>query len=236
MKRTLSMVFFATFLIISNLCALDHKHYHKAFFGKVNEVNICYIYMPKNLSTYLRKCFYRHPKMYPYKKIAKAHGSFIKVICVRDPLYRAISCYNEVMKLRRDSPKDKTVESQFWKTRENIRKSFSLFLDEIENNFYDPHINHQHLALSRIGLTLADIDFVILQSKAAEDLKTFNRKYPIPMKPAERNRTPSKTKLILKRYIQEDSGIREKIRKLWEKDFEFYEEAKKRRLEILKNF
>ena len=232
--------FLIILLFTIQMLARDHLHYQYCFVGKRKAKSICFINIPKNCSSYLRDRLFKncHMNYSKYESIEEKSKPFFKIICVRDPLYRPIASYNEVLKLRKDGEGGfrKTVHMEFWKQRKDVCLSFKTFLTEIEDNFYDPHISYQYNALERIGLTLEDVDFVFLKEEIEQDIAAFEEKYgkskPCPI----RNSTPLHTKKILKAYIDNHPDIQAQIRKLWAKDFEFYEAAKKRRLEILDNF
>ncbi len=168
----------------------------------------------------------------PFDHVKNNLDEYIKFISVRHPLYRPVSIYAEVMKLRKMT-QEKTKKTNFYQYREDLKKSFRTFLDEIEDNFYDPHISHQYLALQRKNLTLDDMDYIFLFENLDWDLKHFCAHQNIPYLKNDKNITPSSQKETLIDLINSEPRLRKQIRKLWAKDFEFYESAKLRREEIL---
>ena len=232
-------VFLSAFLMFSSLNAQGSMYYPTVFFGKSKGFPICLINIPKNCSTYLRHhLFNEHkPKYMTFDPLRPKMNHFLKVMCIRDPMYRSIACYNEVMKLRKGcGVQKKTMSMDFWKCRDDVCLSFTTFLREIDGNFFEPHISHQYRCLRDKGLMLRHIDFIFLQEEMEHDIQLFDKKYGRDVTTVEMNVTPDRIKKILVEHIDNHPGIQAQIRKLWAEDFEFYEAAKKRRLEILQGF
>ncbi len=150
-------------------------------------------------------------------------------------MYRAYSIYFEVMKLRPDGDPNITKATEFYKHRADLTRSFEIFLEEIENNFYDAHISHQHLFLEKNHLQFSDLDFIFLFEELESDLNIFEQIFPLTLKKRCFVRGQLDQKTILHEFIDSNPRIQAKIRQLWAKDFEFYEEAKEAREAILNN-
>ena len=216
----------------------DFANYRRCFIGEINHQRVCYFWIQKNASMFLRESLFgrnanKCVKYYADYMKSRNPDDFQKIICVRDPLYRPISCYNEVLKLRPSGMQSITKQMQFYKCRHDLYKSFRTFLDEIEDNFYEPHISHQYIQLSRNGLTLEDMDYIFLFENLPEDFLRFRQKFQINALDEPQNTTPKTKKSALVEFIDANPDIQKKIRKIWAKDFEFYEEAKKRRQALL---
>ena len=218
--------FFTTIAAYTN----DHHHYQRCFFGSNGKENICFFNMPKNATTFLRKTLFKDRfDQLMYEQVVKNHSDFIKIACFRDPLYRPISMYNEVLKLRKGRGPEssrKTKSMRFYKLRHNPRLSFKTFLDEITDNFYETHINHQHLALEKCKVQLEDLDVIFLCETLFDDLQLYKKKHKIKPFTSELYASPQNLKECLKSYIDENPKIQQKIRTLWAKDFKLYEAAK----------
>jgi hypothetical protein len=188
-----------------------------------------FIFIPKNGSSTFR-IVVNTLHLVPYD-----HSRFknsTKILIVRDPIYRPISIYSEVMKLRHE--KNRTISEEFYKNRENIAESFKQFLLAIRNDFYEPHITTQCSFLDVKELTLDDIDFVLLFENLDEDMRIFCDLNDITYHNYTENVASTYMKEVLKELIISDEEIRNLIYTIWEKDFEFYEDARKRRSEIFK--
>lgn len=213
------------------------NHNKECFVGHLSTDSMgCLINIPKNASTFLRSwIFYnRKPTFRWFSEIDTRDYQYF--ICVRNPMYRPISAYDEILKLRPDGFPRITRETEFYKQRQNVCGSFRLFLDEVDGNFYDSHLCYQCERLSKKSLNLADVSFVFLFEKLSKDIKIFSSQYGIDIKNKPKRMMPFHKKSQLKRFIDANPDIQEKIRKIWAKDFEFYEAAKKRREEILASF
>jgi len=189
--------------------------------------HIVFVFVPKNGSSTFR-IVVNTLDLVPYD-----HSKFknsTKVFIARDPIYRPISIYSEVMKLRFE--KNRTKSEEFYKNRNNIIESFKQFLFVIRNDFYEPHITSQYSFLNDKQLSLDDIDFVLLFENLDEDMRIFCELNDVVFHNYNENKASAHMKKVLKELIRSDDEVRNLIHDIWKKDFEFYEKAKKRRLEI----
>lgn len=200
-----------------------------------NANKYCFIFIPKNGTTSLRNIL-KTTKLYKYLPLQSRLNTFEKLIIIRDPLYRPISIYNEVMKLRKDGDYRATLCSEFYKERHNIEKSFSLFLDEIEGNFYEPHITYQYQALTEKNLILENMDYIFLFEQLNSDIWKFCQKNSIHFSRLRENQTSKSRKDKLVDFIDQNLHIQNKIHRIWKEDFVFYEEAKKIRETTNRNY
>lgn len=208
-------------------------YYNLVFTNKKNENNFALFLIPKNGSTTIRKTLNIGKKNY-YSKLKKNLDSYEKIIVLRDPLYRAASIYNEVMKLRFKKSASITRSLKCYEFRHDLEKSFAFFLDEIENFPFEPHINYQYLTLENKNVTLEDMNYIFLFEELDNDLIRFCRHQNIRYNHNSENLTPIAKKEFLHNLIDTNPEIQNKIRRLWAKDFEFYEKAKLQRKKILR--
>jgi len=176
---------------------------------------ICLINIPKNASTSLKSSLSLKVTYYDNKK----YKDYKKIIVLRNPMSRIISSYNEVMKLRKET-KHITSVTKFYQNRGNIKKSFNLFLDYIKNNFYDIHTVPQYLFLKQKGLSIKDIDDIILLDDIDNGLKKIMLKYGLKNKRIpQSNIGNKKIKTTLEKCIY---NYEQKIYNMYYKDFEMY--------------
>lgn len=224
-----------SFIVFSvlHLNAMEQT-YNRCFVHKEINGGICFFNSPKNASNTIRNILNVN-RFILYDAIKDEIDSYTKIMCVRDPLYKPISIYNELMKLRKDGKYNITKNTTFYALREDPCLSFNLFLDFIDGNFYDGHLSHQYMFLEYKGLSLSEMDFILLFENLDEDLKKFCSIYRQSFEYKKINEGVPTVKSILERFIDENSEIQNKIKKIWFRDFIFYEQAKERRKEVLNN-
>ena len=132
--------------------------HHSCFVDE--DKKLCFINIPKNASTTIRTLFkLKHVELTDHYK------TYNKIIVIRDPMTRAVAMYNEVLRLRDDGNPGKTRKAHFYyifKVKHDIRRSFDSFLDFISKDFYDDHTVPQYKFLENNGLTIDDIEHVLL--------------------------------------------------------------------------
>ena len=208
-------------------------HFSNVIVAKKKENNICFHFIQKCASSSLREVFFS-PLLTKYSPEIFSQKDYIHVICIRDPLSRIISSYLEIMKLRNESPVRRiTAQQKFYKEKNNVIYSFQLFLEAIQQGYFEPHLSPQYLFLEKKNLSLKDMDFIILFENLEEDYNTFCKKYHFHMPPKKRNVGTTSSKKILENFIENNVEAQRIIHKIYEKDFQLYEEAKKIRLEKL---
>ena len=181
----------------------------------VNEgKKICLINIPKNASSSLKTTLDLKTVQYNEK-----YKDYKKILVLRNPMSRVISSYNEVLKLRKET-KHITVTTKFYQNRKNIEKSFGLFLDYIKNNFYDIHTVPQYLFLKQKGLTIEDIEDVILLDNLNEGINRVMFKYNIKNKGIRKSNIGNKKiKSTLERCVY---NYEQRIYNMYYKDFQMY--------------
>jgi len=158
-----------------------------------------------------------------------------KFMIIRDPFERAISSYLELLKLREDTSPTHflTQMTDFYNMRENLLASFCKFLEELQlYGFYDIHTHPQIKLLTDLGLTIDDMDTVILFDNLQDELEDMCKAYHIPLHDHEVamgqfiNKGDPIKKAQLKQYIEEHPKIRKVIANLYPQDYEIYRELK----------
>ena len=77
----------------------------------------------------------------------------------------------------------KTTRSMlFYKNRKEPTVSFYQFLEAIENNFYDIHVEPQYSFLYPKGISIDEIDFILDFDHLEQDLRIFFPKVQDPSK------------------------------------------------------
>lgn len=180
------------------------------------------INIPKNASTSLRNTI-EFDIFTDYKTIENP-DECIKFIILRNPIKRAISFYLEVKKLRRDGPYQTTMSMPWFKVK-NVTKSFKMFIDEIGDNFYDPHVLPQVNFLKDKKLSIDDMDMVLLHENLSEDYNKLIAKFPQIKTKNNLQKLQvgnNQIKDILIEYTNTDSEICDRIREVYSEDFELY--------------
>ena len=191
-----------------------------------NEEKYVFINISKNASTSLSKTL-KFTTFGEYKDIV---SNYYKFIILRDPVYRSISSYLELIKLRKDGPYLITEKSEWFKEK-NLLKSFSMFLDYINDNFYDSHIYPQITYLSDKGLSIDDMDCVLLHENIKEDyvslIKSSNRIKPVStLKKLQTGENIKKKKLT--EFVSSNNEMQEKIRNIYKEDNIIYNTFKEK--------
>lgn len=194
----------------------------QCFLGSVGKAKFVFINIPKNASTSIRNLL-RGCTFANYSELTDLSNR-ISLCLIRDPIPRAISGFLELLKLRGDGPSKVTRDSDFFKIRKDLGKSFESFLEFLsDDNFYDQHIFPQFVFLEHKGLTIAQIAQVFLvgesKDKLLEYFKQFTPKIAIPKAWASN----SKKKQTLKDHVAANPQVREKILEIYAKDNELYQ-------------
>lgn len=180
---------------------------------------LCFVNIPKNASSSVRTTL--HLKHAQYSDVYKDYN---KIIVIRDPMIRAISSFNEVIKLRRDGPFRQTARTQFYKYRSNIEKSFDLFLDYVKNHMYDNHVIPQYLFFTEKGLKIEDFKHVILFENLEQELQNIIQHYKLNYNKINHAQVGNSN---IKRVLIGVIGkYKSKIMDIYREDFELYEELK----------
>jgi hypothetical protein len=141
---------------------------------------------------------------------------------------RVVSIYQYLLRLEDNGfinkhPIHITKETDFFKEKEKPITSFKLFLDYIKDgNFYDAVTLPQTDFLSDRGLTIYDIDEVLIQETLDEDFNKLKNKYNISSSVGYDNKSEDETSKILNDYIENSSNAQKIIRTIYNDDFIMY--------------
>lgn len=192
---------------VASACFIGHK--------------VIFIQIPKNASTSIRNIFSLQ-YIKNYKSIPNKEN-YIKFCVIRNPLTRAVSSYNEIIKLRSDGPANITRNMEWYKQRHNIIKSFDLFLDTIGNNFYDAHAFPQVIPLKHKGLSINDMDHVILFDTLLDGINSLVRKLTNKtINIINANDSDIHKKTQLSDYVSNNEEVQKKIINIYSEDYDLY--------------
>ena len=184
------------------------------------------IHIYKNASISMRNALGMRGKYHNWSDIKDGK---IKSICIiRNPMERIVSSYQYLLRLEDNGfinkhPIHITKETDFFKIKINPIKSFLAFLDYIEEHgFYDAVTLPQTEFLSDRGLTINDIDEVMIQERLSDDFKVFKEKYGLDVELRCDNRGNNDTTNILNGLISSHIDIQKRIVRLYKKDFKLY--------------
>jgi len=184
------------------------------------------IHIYKNASISMRNALNMRGKYHNWSDIKDRD---ITTLCViRDPMKRVVSIYQYLLRLEDNGfinkhPIHITKETDFFKEKENPITSFKLFLDYIKDgNFYDAVTLPQTDFLSDRGLTIYDIDEVLIQETLDEDFNKLKNKYNISSSVGYDNKSEDETSKILNDYIENSSNAQKIIRTIYNDDFIMY--------------
>ena len=176
---------------------------------KNDDIGMTLIHITKNGSSSLRDMFNLKYAKYEHNCKNKT------VVFIRNPMTRIVSSFTQILKTNPRKYMAITRNSEFYKNRNNIEKSFELFLDFIKDNFYDVHIYPQVAFLRQKNLKPEDIDYVFDFDDFASSVQTlktvFNGKGMI-----HKNK---------KRFTLDMSKYEHKIREIYNEDFELYDQV-----------
>jgi hypothetical protein len=194
----------------------NYKYWDHVFLNK----EYIFINIPKNASSTIRGAL-KTTNRVPLSKHKKSKAK--KVIALRDPFNRVISSFNEISKCRSDGPKAETINSDWFKEKDkNLENSFIMFVDYISHRMYDAHSYKQSDFLYKKGLTLDNMDYVLLVETLNDDFKKIQDK---DLKRANMSSLKAPNQK-LKDLIEKDKELQNKIKSIYSEDFKLYKQAK----------
>ena len=217
------------------------NEYYEVYTDKSN-VSLDGILIPKNGTHYTMNrigiSYDEHHRFYRYQNNGQVFtNKNKKFVIIRDPVSRAISSYQEVIKIREDLPLSSAVTKKmnFFQIRENVTESFASFLEELyKYGFYDQHVYPQCKFLHDLQLSLDEIDYVILLEDAKEGIDKLCQENSITLNQSHEeamsgpiNCGLESIKDKIKNFLKENKNYRELLKFLYAKDFELYDKAKK---------
>ena len=199
-----------------------------------DQFKLCLIHIYKNASLAMRNAMNMRGKYFEYDEVKDKN--LIKICCFRDPISRIISSYSYMLNPREadhnhldQHPINITKKTLFYEEKDNVIDSFNYFLDAIDGgNFYDAVTYPQYKFLEDKGLTIDDIDEIIIQSSIVNDFDRIKSKYNIKGNLDFVNRTDSNKKKLIEYYIYNNKQVYERILNLYKEDFDLYEIAKEK--------
>lgn len=186
-----------------------------------------FIHIYKNASISVRNALDIRGKYFKWEDIK--NKKLITLCVIRNPYNRIISSYQYLFRLEDNGlpdqhPIEETKNMEFFKKRD-----FNLFLDVLEgDNFFDAVTLPQNQFLLDRGLTINDIDEILIHENINKDFKRFSDKYNLNQHIPHDNIGFDKESRILKELIINDIKIRNKIENLYMKDIEMYNNLIKR--------
>ncbi len=145
-----------------------------------------FIYIPKCMSRSIRELF---DSVYAknYEKLSFSYVSsygYPKLIVIRDPFHRAVSMFFQIAWLDiHVAPCQETVQTNWFRLRHtDLKKSFDLFLDYIDDRFYDLHALPQHMYLEAKGLSISEVEYVIIQEESDSGMKKLSEILAVDVK------------------------------------------------------
>lgn len=153
---------------------------------------------------------------------------YFKFMIIRNPIYRAVSSYLELIKLRGDGPFQITKNSDWFK-EQNKEKSFEMFIDFIDGNFYDSHVLPQVNFLKDKNLTIDDVDVKLLHENIVEDFNELiskNKQIKVKSNLANLQVGEAGLKAVLTKFVEGNDSIQDRIREVYSEDVKIYVDIK----------
>lgn len=185
------------------------------------------IHIYKNASISMRNALGMRGKYYEWDSIKNLDT--ITICVIRNPLERIVSSYQYLLRLEDNGfinkhPVHITKQTEFFKKQNNPIESFNLFIDYInENSFYDAVTLPQVNFLTDRGLTIDDIDEVLIQERLEEDFNKFKIKYNLNTELNIDNKGNSEITEKLLNHINNNEKVKDKIEKIYKEDFKLYQ-------------
>ena len=183
-----------------------------------NKIN--FIAVPKNASTSIRNGL-NLKTMDNYFNLTEDFKNVYKNITVlRDPLERIVSSYLEVLNRLHDSPK--TGEKKFFHMTESIDR-FREFISELERETYDAHVEPQFFYISDNEGNILPFYKILKFENIMNDFSELKSDLELIENLPHLNSKPQQRKNMIYSYLQQDPSLIDRIKKIYEKDFELYE-------------
>lgn len=202
--------------------SLDERGHINGTFWYSEEKKLAFFAVPKNASTALRNSIGPTDAKYYFDEGVELGDDVVKFTVIREPVDRFVSAYLEVLKRAIiDCPG--TRGKKFYTIRDE-KERFKEFINEIDKNgFWENHARPQSFYLSDKDGNILDLDFVFNFNQIADGLDKMAEETGIRLTPKREWFHHPGDKQIVHSYI--DDELRERIKKIYAKDFELYEKS-----------
>lgn len=211
----------------------------KGLCWRSRKTKLCFIGVPKNAQTSIRKMFgfHEHPLCRGnYYDLIKTPGwakKFTLFCVMRNPYDRLASAYLEILKRASKQSRDlknpvnalhkKTREMPFYRMKESENR-FVEFLNQVEKEFWDEHIQPQAFYILDHSDQLLPFDHILSFENIDADINEFCRAIGMDKKLPHLNFKSTVDKKRIMGYINNSPTIKNKIYKIYKQDFELYKE------------
>jgi len=180
---------------------------------------------------------YQHLVRVPTVPVTSGYGSLSSFITIKMDFWKKVfnPQYEEAPKPQRRAidPGWNQLIIDPAESAMDIVESFVLFLIELKHyGFYNKHAFPQTKFISDLGLSIEDIDYVILHEELKEGVEKLAELFDLPIVSHElgyEKRNPGNTQRreILNKVVSENNEIKDMIYELYAPDFELYERVKR---------
>lgn len=200
---------------------------------------LCFVGVPKNAQTSIRKMFdFNEPPQasgiyYDLIEVTDWAKEFTLFCVMRNPYHRVVSAYLEIIKRASKQSRDlknpanalhkKAREMPFFSMKESEDR-FAEFLNQVEGEFWDAHIEPQVFYLLDHSGQLLPFDHVLSFENIDADINEFCRAIGMDKKLPHLNFKSTVDKKRIMGYINNNPTIKNKIYKIYKQDFELYKE------------
>jgi len=193
------------------------------FKGKVwvyDKDKVIFFGVPKNASTSIRRMFGQYAKDFlNYNTIKKdpKYDDYTRFAILRNPLKRFVSGYVEI--IYRAKQHEDTYNRPFYQVKDPIDR-FKAFVEDIEGDFYDSHIERQWYFVSNSDNSRLnpDIQHFLIFENLSKDISQLNLSTSLMF--LNGHSRPEKN-LLLHR-LETDPELSDRINKLLSKDWDLY--------------
>jgi len=201
-----------------------------------DDKRFAFIHIYKNASISFRNVMNMRGKYHKYTDVKDM--SLDTVAILSNPIDRVVTAYLYLLRLEDNGlieqhPTFLTKETEFFKIKDqDIYKSFDLYLDAIDGgNFYDAVTYPQVGFIRDRGLTINDINNVMIMERMETDFEQFKAKYNLSddlVFPHD-NSDPDTETAFLRGYVEEEPAIYNRIARIYKEDMEMYHEYSDRK-------
>jgi hypothetical protein len=191
--------------------------------GKVwisDKEKVIFLGIPKTASTSIRRMLGMYAKdcsNFNELKDEKKYDDYTMFTILRNPLERFVSGYLEVM--LRGRQHDDTFKREFFRIKNDVER-FKVFVNEVENDLYDSHIERQWYFVSdETGENVnSRIDVFLIFEKLRNDIKKLNLSVAL----MHLNVHSQDQKIKILNYLKQDTVLCDRINQIFAKDWELY--------------